>query len=273
VWVYLAAVNDPWGEPEPDPMPKQMGPTQPRNSADNPGSAGPMSTPDPEGWGSIEPSSVSMAASLDEFAFEPDLAATAADLTDSSSAGGLDTASDEGSEAMLHDEPEGALPGTDGSLDSAVHDYDECRSFSPDASGGLCTNCFHPASQHTGSAISPTDLSLADGYDDDLSPEDTEIQTTGTLDDVVASFQAGASHLAPTGGADEGGNADIAQAAREALSKMALKDFTPAEQQALLREGDGSQARNLATLDLAGTHYEPLEAALSAMDDDEDWLA
>ena len=51
-----------------------------------------------------------------------------------------------------------------------------------------------------------------------------------------------------------------------------LKDFSHAEQQALINEGLDVQASNLDRLDIAGTHYEALDAALAA-EDEEGWLA
>jgi len=78
-----------------------------------------------------------------------------------------------------------------------------------------------------------------------------------------------------------GDDMDIAGAARAFLNKSALKDFSPAEQRELIEEGEaeGVVASNLDRLDIAGTHYEALEAAYEALeaarqseDDEELWL-
>ena len=67
-------------------------------------------------------------------------------------------------------------------------------------------------------------------------------------------------------------NLDIAAAAKAHLAKMGLKTFTPAEQKQIIEEGEEVTAGNLATLDLAGTHYESLEAAFKEAEEDEDGL-
>ncbi len=62
-------------------------------------------------------------------------------------------------------------------------------------------------------------------------------------------------------------NHEIALAAKNALAKLSGKTFSPAEQKMIIEEGaDGVVASNLADLDLAGTHYEELEAAFAAAD-------
>lgn len=67
-------------------------------------------------------------------------------------------------------------------------------------------------------------------------------------------------------------DADIAAAARAFLAKESAKVFSPEEQRALINEGQGEvTASNLDLLDIAGTHYEALEAAL-ATDDEEEGL-
>lgn len=71
---------------------------------------------------------------------------------------------------------------------------------------------------------------------------------------------------APTGGGRGSfSDADIAAAATEALTKMAVKTFSIAEQQEIIDEGEDVRAANLAALDIAGTHYEGLA------DEDEPW--
>lgn len=115
--------------------------------------------------------------------------------------------------------------------------------------------------------------------DDLLSPASPSIQSTGSVEDIVAEFQrtAGAQVLqgGTSGPQDDGG--DIAQAAKAFLQKQAMADFSPAQQQELINEGSDVQAANLDRLQIEGTHYEALEAALSKGaangDDDDEWLS
>lgn len=53
-----------------------------------------------------------------------------------------------------------------------------------------------------------------------------------------------------------------------------MKAFSPAEQAQLINEGEGVTASNLDRLDISGTHYEALEAALETESAEEDdlWL-
>lgn len=65
---------------------------------------------------------------------------------------------------------------------------------------------------------------------------------------------------------------DIAHMASEFL-KHGAKAFTHAEQQALINEGEGVRAGNLDRLDITGTHYESLEAALQDEEESADlWI-
>ncbi len=56
--------------------------------------------------------------------------------------------------------------------------------------------------------------------------------------------------------------------------KVSMKTFSPAEQRAIIEEGEHVVASNLDRLDISGTHYEALEAALAAQDGDPEelWL-
>lgn len=114
----------------------------------------------------------------------------------------------EGPEATLKDEPEAALPATDGGLGQ------------PSMEEGLEADDF--------------------GDDQSLTPSHT---ASLTEEQILAQFQATASHLA----------------------KTALKDYSPAEQNAIINEGPTSRAQNLDRLQLEGTHY--------AVDEDETWMA
>ncbi|MEV7675098.1 hypothetical protein [Streptomyces sp. NPDC088752] len=57
------------------------------------------------------------------------------------------------------------------------------------------------------------------------------------------------------------------------LRRQALKDFTLAEREALINEGEGVRAANLDLLKIEGTHYADLEQILAAQEDDTTWLA
>jgi len=120
-------------------------------------------------------------------------------------------------QATLHMQPEGALPFTDGDGPDLTDD----ESLTP-----------------------PRAASLA-------------------VSDVVAQFQATAGYLAPGGSpqavtaplSGRGDASEIAQAARAALAKVAVKDYTPAEQAAIINEGHNVRASNLDRLDIGDTHY------------------
>lgn len=78
-----AAVSSPWGEPMPSQVPKLVGGTSPRNAGENPCSAGPLTAVDPKGW-SNQRLRTRTQPDLDRY-------------------------------STLHEEPEAALPSTDGS--------------------------------------------------------------------------------------------------------------------------------------------------------------
>jgi hypothetical protein len=164
---HTANANAPFGEPSGTSyqLPKAPGSTSPKRPWENPASAGPLAGADPVGWNRQLPLQ-SYTAAAEHSLFEPG-----------------------GTEALLHDEPEAALPSTDG-----------------------------------------VQVPSADA---DLSPT---YMTAG-------------------------------------LRRQALKDFTLAEQQALINEGEGVRAANLDRLDIKGTHYADLEQVLAGQEDDITWLA
>jgi hypothetical protein len=150
-----------------------------------------------------------------------------------------------GTVAMLDDEPEGALPSTDGDLQA-------------EASGA------------EGLLGAETDM-MSPVYDDILSPQSESIQTVGSVEDIVAQFQrtAGAAALQKSSPRSTGSgpsDGDIAAAAKAHLEKTALKAYSPAEQRQIINES--GKASNLDRLDIADTHY----AALDEMRGDEDDL-
>jgi 8-oxo-dGTP pyrophosphatase MutT (NUDIX family) len=147
---------------------------------------------------------------------------------------------------MLHEQPEPALPSTDGG--------------DPDG--------YQP----------PETYGAIPDVEESLSPN----QFTGAATDIVAAFQATAgakSIMASTPASTPGGgdvSFDFAAAARQylaqdkGLQKSALKDFSFPEQQELINEGKaaGVRARNFSNLQIEGTHYEALGHALGLDDED-----
>lgn len=274
--VVTAAVNDMFGDTsgytEPSLM-NPMGPTQPWDTQESPASAGNLKAAEPSNWGSITGPSmlprVSKAIQSEGFwqALIPIVRAVAPAVMKAAPkvvkkvaptviehevAKGLgkipppEEADPGGTRATLHDEPEGALPETDGE-------------------------------EHTASL---GDVDIADDHDifslpdDALSPESPSMQTQGSAADVVAEFQrsAAAKTLMDSGPKGDTSNAEIARAAEEYLSKTAGVAFTRAEQDALINESPGVQASNTDRLDIAGTHYAELDRLDVGEEDDTTWL-
>lgn len=266
--ILMASVNDMFGDAtsytEPA-MTNPLGPTSPPNPTVNPTSAGPFTTGEPDNWGSIGGPTIlpGVTATLTNEAFIQALiplvkaiaptvlkaVAPAAGMA-AADAGAKKVSEVEGAQADLHDEPEGALPSTDGD-------------------------------EHTAS-MNDTDLTGGSGIggveglgDDGLSPEDPSIQTMGGMgtQDIVAAFQtsAAASGLMMGTPSKSDGGLDIATAAREHLSKLAGTSFSAAEQHALIHESPGVQASNTDRLDIAGTHYAELDKRTDS-EDDYSWL-
>lgn len=220
----------------------------------------------PHCWSHTEPAPGQRRASLDEALFEPDptpqeqfaqgvareynrleaeaVAPLVAPLVRALAPAVIDglTGDDEEQKtAILEDEPAPALPQTEGDPNDP---------------------------------LSPGRMAVPPGpnSDGDVTDDEALAQYTGSIEDTVAAFQATAKHL--EGGGRSQDSSDIAQAAQQALAKMALKEFTPAEQQALISEGADVRAANLDRLDIAGTHYEAVLAAVAAEEAaDEDWMA
>lgn len=236
---HEAAANDPFGGMNTmvDVPPKPYGATMPRDPFQSPASAGFASQPDPDNWAEIDPNSYLThkgSRQDDDAIFEPVVSTMASDpyMTQMSpeDPGGL--------KATLHDEPEPALPETDGNVGDMGNE-----SLSPE----------DPSIQTIGIADGGGDSSGAIGGDDEIG-------------DIVENFQSTAAAKALQSGSGAGhSDGDIAEQARRVL---AMKEFTPLEQQELIREGEhGSRASNLDRLELTGTHY---------VDDDEDdlsWLS
>lgn len=264
--VVTAAVNDLFGDTSGYTEPSLMdpaGPTAPWNPDESPASAGPLSGGEPHNWGSITGPQMlprlAQALTAEAFwqAIVPLVRTVAPKVIEKAVTGHppgspqetvVPDGTENGAQALLHDEPEGALPETDGEEHTAsLGDVDLVN-------------------EHSLWSVNP----------DALSPEDPSMQTQGTADqdaaDVVAEFQrsAAAKSLMDGGPKDKSGS-DIARAAQEYLAKTAASSFSRAEQDALIHESPGVQASNTDRLDIAGTHY----AELEARDDEEDdalWL-
>lgn len=162
------------------------------------------------------------------------------------------------STSTLHDEPEPALPSTDGADDDMWDTYVD------------------PAHQHvplaeTTGRPDPTDAMDSDASPaESLTPNQVRASKTSGVDAIVQQFQATAGgKLLVSGSSDD---RSIAEAARAHLSKTALKDFTPSEQAELIGEGAGTRARNFGDLVIEGTHYENLAKALEQYDNPDDVL-
>lgn len=205
----LAAVNDLLGDgtgmaQEPSLM-SPVGPTVPWNKDENPTSAGGLAAAEPSNWGRINAPSMFPRVST------------------------------------LNEEPEGALPETDGED--------------------------HTASLGDVDLVSGSGIGEAD--DDALSPEDMGIMSQGSVSDIVAEFQRSAAAQQIMAGSKTNDDSDIARAAEAHLAKVAA--FTAAERSELIDESPGTQAGNTDRLDIAGTHYAELEA-LGSEEDDMSWL-
>lgn len=166
-----------------------------------------------------------------------------------------------GFDAVLHDEPEPALPTTYGDEDATMRPAE------------MTPADLDPIPDNPPAQMVPdqdANIHLLDGgqttpnsYHASTMPESQEVA------DVIAAFQRTAAGqdlmVAATSKSDD----DIAAAARAHLAKEGAAKFNFAEQQELINEGnDGRKARNLGDLKIEGTHYELLEAALAHQDTD-----
>lgn len=269
-----ASVNSPFGDPQPKPMQYQPGPTKPRNPSDNPASAGWATQGDPDSWDSITPNELGdrVGSLNDEFAFE---AAIPQEVAQSDSPQGLqgDDAPDGydqiapiatvtidlsgGAHALLAlrmgpDRPSGPKGGTGGDMPPGHPGMPQHRE--------LAEATLHMEPEGA--------LPFTDGDSGvDLS-DDEALTPSHTASQSVEALQAMLGHLSPSGGGSAAPAGDIAQAARAHLAKVAVKDYSPAEQAAIINEGAHVQAANLNRLDIADTHYAHIPD-----DEDEPWLS
>jgi hypothetical protein len=131
-----------------------------------------------------------------------------------------------GTYTTLNDQPEAALPTTDGIVDDstgfAIHDPEAAADASSILAGNSVDGAHLPSS---------------------------DIENQHTTAAIVEEFQrsAGAKALA-----------DTPELSAKLQSKTAMAEFSFDEQQALINEGKGDRARNFDDLKIAGTHYELL---------------
>lgn len=152
--------------------------------------------------------------------------------------------------ADLHDEPEAALPTTDGSDEDG--DMEQARQAllaSAAISSETCPSC----------GLSVSVLRQDPDHCPQCGakmPSDDEDDTTRTAKkDPHAWLMAGAQP-----------SSDVANMAQAFLAnrKEALRDFSAAERKSIIDEGEGVLAGNFDGLDLSGTHYQALEQAQAA---------
>lgn len=270
-----AAVNSPWGDPQPQVQQYTPGPTKPRNQGDNPGSSGWATQGDPDNWDQITPNAIGdrVAHLGEELAFE---AAIPQEVAQSDNPqGSLDNMGEEQmydpispsasladaavrmlAERMGPDRPSGPKGGSGGDMPPGHPGMPQHRELVPGAEATL-----HMEPEGA--------LPFTDGDGPDLT-DDESLTPDHTASRSVERLQAMLGHLGPSGGSAAGPAGDIASAAREHLAKTAVKDYSPAEQAAIINEGQHVQAGNLHRLDIADTHYAHL---LGDEDGDDSWLS
>lgn len=195
----------------------------------------------------------------------------------------------------LHDEPEGALPSTDGAEADPSEDPTESEvpEQQPTEVGvpGIPLDRVAPwgypesAADHPNPAVAqppgPIGSAEPEPVDDEANgilhseaglvraPEyvPEQFALAAAFEPVLADFarSAGFRALAEDATPDQGGgveagdipnDSDIAKAAQAMLHKQGMKDFSFAEQQELIAEGGGkARARNFNDLKVEGTHY------------------
>lgn len=261
-WDHTAYVNAPWGEPQPEAPNYTPGPTKPRNLSENPGSAGWASGGDPDNWGSIQPNELGdriAALEDDPFLFEGSIPEEIAESDDpQASVPGLHLHEDDpispSAARQGPPRPSGPKGGEGGEMPPGHPGMPQHEELTP---GAQATLHMEPEGA----------LPFTDGDGPDL--DDDESLTpphTASVEDVVAQFQKGAGYLMGGSPAASGGG-DIAAAAKAHLAKVAVKDYSSAEQAAIINEGANVRAANLDRLDIADTHY-----AHAQDPEDDGWL-
>jgi 8-oxo-dGTP pyrophosphatase MutT (NUDIX family) len=218
-----ASAWDPISNTNPQPG---RGTSEPAHSnTTNPASTGWAAGEDPDNWGNLDANPEPLTPSL-------------------------------GFDAALHDEPEPALPVAYGDEDATMRpaemtqaDLDPVPDNPPPAADLVPDQDADIHLLNGGSALPNSYHASIEG---------------DRVAAIVAAFRKSAVGQQLATEASGGGDEDIAAAARAHLEKTAAKQFNFAEQQELISEGaaDGRQARNLGSLQIKGTHYELLDAAL-----------
>jgi len=255
---FEGSVNTPFGEVIVDVNMSQPGGTKLPDKSENPASAGFASAPDPGGWGdqSVKTRDAEGVGSVygsldDEFLFEADLDSEAT-LREEPEAALPRT---DGSEGILNDEPEPALPSTDGNYTT--------RSTKPELASLPQKNT---DGKDVGRLMAGSNTTEEeDGKFSAISPDNESLQSQGSVEDIVAQFQTTASHLDVVNARPAVGDSDIAKAAKQYLEKTSMKSFTSGEADQIIREGEQGDVRaaNFDRLNLEGTHYAQVEASLS----------
>ena len=257
---YTSSVNSPFGEVLVQVDTVNPGATRAHDKNENPASAGFASAPDSPGWGDsskvvsdAEGVGSVYGSRYDEFLFEADLDSEAT-LREEPEAALPRT---DGSEGTLHEEPEAALPSTDGNYVTR-HTEPELAVLPQKRTDGKDVGRLMAGSNST---------EEEDGKFSAISPDYESLQSQGSVDDIVAQFQATASHLDGGNAGPAVGDSDIAKAAKQYLEKTSMKVFSPAEQAAIINEGEKVRTANFDRLDIVGTHYVEVEATLKQEDE------
>jgi 2'-5' RNA ligase len=194
----------------------------------------------------------------------------------------------EAAEEMLRDEPEGALPSTDGGAPSELWESQHSTTAPDPISAGPAGfgSPLDPGSEHEDMGYPEADEAVlrpsggpgAGSFMNEMENKMYGLDYASSLHAGTVGQQSRAWLLQAdphrSAGGDQGiRDSDIAAMARQFLqtgevpgqSKVAAKVFSPAEQVELIQEGsaDGTRASNLDRLQLEGTHY-------LADEDDED---
>ncbi|AON96857.1 LysM-like endolysin [Mycobacterium phage Tonenili] len=113
---------------------------------------------------------------------------------------------------------------------------------------------------HVPDNFDPLAPRTAASFDDPYADDQAAIHiAASTDDDIVAAFQrsAGAEAImSSSGGGTDYDDFSSSPAVIAAMQRTAGRQYSPAEQAELIREGDRGGAGNLDALDLRGTHYE-----------------
>jgi hypothetical protein len=252
---YTSSVNSPFGEVLVQVDTVNPGATRAPDKNENPASAGFASAPDSPGWGDsskvvsdAEGVGSVYGSRYDEFLFEADLDSEAT-LREEPEAALPRT---DGSEGTLHEEPEAALPSTDGNYVTR-HTEPELAVLPQKRTDGKDVGRLMAGSNTT---------EEEDGKFSNISPDYESLQSQGSVEDIVAQFQTTASHLDVVNAGPAVGDSDIAKAAKQYLAKTSMKMFSPAEQAAIINEGESVRTANFDRLDIVGTHYVDVEATL-----------